>query len=214
MAPAVPPPGSDPHRSVALDRGGLYPVGGGSPTHGRALASGRSRRHGRRRGGPFRGPADGGGGFGGADASPQRGGGAGGLLGAGAVGGGRSAGGVGAERTDAGGGDGGGCGPSGPSRFGEGHLGLAAAAQWFGRVAGGRLRDAESDADVSGVGRADEAPPGDRASPVHPGHGVVRSRADGHLVRSDQHLLRRGGPPINPRPNGGTRRTCAATAGC
>ena len=42
-------------------------------------------------------------------------------------------------------------------------------AQRFGGVAGGRLRDAESDADVSRLGRADEAPPGDRAPTCSPG---------------------------------------------
>ena len=54
---------------------------------------------------------------------------------------------------------GGDCGPSGPSRLGTGHLGMAAPAQRFGRVAGLRLRDPESDADVSRLRRADETPP-------------------------------------------------------
>ena len=46
---------------------------------------------------------------------------------------------VGVECTHAGGGAGGDCGPSGPSRLGTGHLGMARPAQRFGRVAGLRL---------------------------------------------------------------------------
>ena len=67
--------------------------------------------------------------------------------------------------------------------------GWLAPAQRFGRVAGLRLSDPESDADVSGFRRPDETPPSHRGPPVHPGHGSVRSRADRHPVRSDQHLL-------------------------
>ena len=52
---------------------------------------------------------------------------------------GGSAGRVGAEWTDAGGGGGSDCGPSGPSRLGTGHLGMARPAQRLGRVAGLRL---------------------------------------------------------------------------
>ena len=66
-------------------------------------------------------------------------------------------------------------GRSGPSRLGTGHLGLARPAQRLGRVAGLRLSDPESDADVSGLRRPDETPPGHRGPPVHPGHGSVRS---------------------------------------
>ena len=157
------------------------------------------------------------GGFGGADASAQCRGGAGGLLGAGAVGVGGPAGRVGSEWTHAGGGGGGDCGPSGPSRLGTGHLGLARPAQRLGRVAGLRLSGPESDADVSRLRRTDETPPSHRGPPVHPGHGSVRSTADRHPVRSDQHFLRRGGPPSTQGPAGAlegeTQRLSPADAG-
>ena len=41
-----------------------------------------------------------------------------------------------------------------------------------------------------------------RGPPVHPGHGIVRSAADRDAVRSDQHLLRRGGQPSTQAQRG------------